>query len=134
KTIAEPTAQRQTILSESPGTNAGGGPPPGEVEDSLELDDAPPIPGYRLTAVLGQGGMGKVYKAVDLRTGRDVAIKALIPQVSVSFNNFRAFHREIEVTRQLIHPNIVEFIDVGKVKGAYFCVLEFVKGMDLRKY
>ncbi len=134
KTMIEPVSQKQTLLSDGPGNNAAGPPPEGEIGDALELDDAPPIPGYKLTALLGQGGMGKVYKGVDLRTGREVAIKALIPQVSVSFNNYRAFHREIEVTRQLLHPNIVEFIGVGKVKGAYFCVLEFVNGMDLRKY
>jgi serine/threonine protein kinase len=134
KTIVEPLAEQQTVVADGPESDSARMAPAGEVEDLLELDDAPPIPGYRLTAVLGQGGMGKVYKGIDLRNGREVAIKALIPQVSMSFNNYRAFHREIEVTRQLFHPNIVEFIGVGKVKGAYFCVLEFVKGMDLRKY
>ena len=134
KTIVEPLHEQQTVVADGPESDSGRMAPAGEVEDLLELDDAPPIPGYRLTAVLGQGGMGKVYKAVDLRNGREVAIKALMPQVSMSFNNYRAFHREIEVTRQLFHPNIVEFIGVGKVKGAYFCVLEFVKGMDLRHY
>src|SRR5262249_28193617 len=50
----------------------------------------------------------------------------------ISFSNFRAFHREIEVTRQLKHANIVELINTGNIKGAYYCVLEFVDGMDLR--
>jgi serine/threonine-protein kinase len=61
-----------------------------------------------------------------------VAIKSLLPNRSISFSNFRAFHREIEVTRQLKHANIVEMIGTGNIKGAYYCVLEFVDGMDLR--
>ena len=96
------------------------------------LIDAPSIEGYHIASVLGQGGMGRIYKAVCLKTGRDVAIKMLIPQVPVSFEKFRAFHREIEVTRQLRHPNIVELLDLGKIKGAYYCILELVKGTDLR--
>ena len=106
--------------------------PPGEVADRLELEDIPAIPGYRIESILGQGGMGRVYKGTDLRTGQTVAIKSMIPAASVSFNNFRAFHREIEVTRQLIHPNVVQFLDVGKLKGSYYCVLEFVDGRDLK--
>jgi serine/threonine protein kinase len=57
----------------------------------------------------------------------------MLPQVAVSFDHYRAFHREIEVTRQLRHPNIVELIDDGSVKGAYYCVLEFVDGTDLKR-
>ena len=99
-----------------------------------ELSDSPDFPGYRLDGLLGQGGMGKVFKATDLKTGKVVAIKALIPNLAVSFQNFRAFQREIEVTRQLSHPHIVALLDLGKTKGAYYCVLEYVKGMDLRAY
>ncbi|HYG75066.1 MAG TPA: FHA domain-containing serine/threonine-protein kinase [Planctomycetota bacterium] len=132
RTVVEQRSEQQTIVQDGP--ESDGPAIAGEIADILELDDAPPIPGYRLESVLGQGGMGKVYKATDLKNGREVAIKALIPRQEVSFNNYRAFNREIEVTRQLFHPNIVEFIGVGKVKGAYFCVLEFVKGTDLRRY
>jgi len=134
RTYAESRSEQHTIVQDGPQGHEGKPVPPGERADLLELDEAPPIPGYRLDAVLGQGGMGKVYKATDLRNGRTVAIKALIPRMEVSFTNYRAFHREIEVTRQLFHPNIVEFVGVGKVKGSYYCVLEFVKGTDLRKY
>jgi eukaryotic-like serine/threonine-protein kinase len=135
KTVTETPADRQTIQSENVAPADPSGPiPPGQIADALELDDAPLIPGYRIEKVLGQGGMGKVYRGSDLQTGREVAIKALIPKTGMSFNSYRAFNREIEVTRQLQHPNIVQFIGVGKLKGAYYCVLEFVNGMDLRTF
>jgi serine/threonine protein kinase len=97
-----------------------------------EKKERPNYPGYKVERILGRGGMGIVYQAMQTSTGRRVAIKALLPNRQVSFNNFRTFHREIDVTRQLKHPNIVEMIDAGSVKGSYFCVLEFVDGMDLR--
>ena len=109
--------------------------PDSEFSDLLpagEKQERPNYPGYRVERILGRGGMGIVYQASQLSTGRRVAIKALLPNRQVSFNNFRTFHREIEVTRQLKHPNIVELIDAGSVKGSYYCVLEFVDGMDLR--
>ena len=133
-TIIEQASIRNTLREKGANLSVGGSVPAGEVADLLELDDAPIIPGFRIEDILGQGGMGRVYKGIDLRSGHAVAIKALIPQVAVSFNNFRAFHREIELTSQLDHPNIVQFLGLGKVKGAFYCVLEFVKGMDLRAY
>ena len=97
-----------------------------------EKSEKPNYPGYKIERILGRGGMGIVYMALQLSTNRRVAIKAMLPNRQVSFNNFRTFHREIEVTRQLKHTNIVELIDTGSVKGSYYCVLEFVDGMDLR--
>lgn len=91
-------------------------------------------PGYKVIDVLGSGGMGVVYKATRVSDGITVAIKTLLPDVPVSFENYRIFHREIELTSKLRHPNIVEVLDHGHVKGAYFCVLEFVDGMNLKDY
>ncbi|HLX60528.1 MAG TPA: protein kinase [Planctomycetota bacterium] len=91
-------------------------------------------PGYDVIDVLGSGGMGVVYKAVRKRDKLVVAIKSLLPNVPVSFENYRIFHREIELTSKLKHPNIVEVIDHGHVKGAYYCVLEFVDGLSLKEY
>lgn len=91
-------------------------------------------PGYEVVDVLGSGGMGVVYKAVRKRDKLIVAIKSLLPNVPVSFENYRIFHREIELTSKLKHPNIVEVLDHGHVKGAYYCVLEYVDGLSLKEY
>ncbi len=92
------------------------------------------FPGYKVIDVLGSGGMGVVYKATRDSDNIFVAIKSLLPNVPVSFENYRIFHREIELTSKLRHPNIVEVLNHGRVKGAYYCVLEYVDGLSLRDY
>jgi serine/threonine protein kinase len=129
--ITTPASMATLVDAAAP---AGPASPVSDAISSLEAEDAPPIPGYRIDALLGKGGMGKVYRAVDSQSGRVVAIKTLIPRVPVSFNGYRAFLREISVTRQLSHHNIVQFIDMGKLKGAYYCVLEFVNGPHLHGF
>jgi serine/threonine-protein kinase len=90
------------------------------------------ISGYRIDGEIGRGGVGIVYRAAQERTSRVVAIKTMLPDVPVTEKAIRSFQREVEVTRQLKHPNIVELIEHGKVQGTFYFVLEFVDGMDLR--
>lgn len=79
------------------------------------------------------GGMGVVYRARHQTTGKLVAIKALLPEVSVSPELHARFRREPRVASRLGHPNIVEVIDYGATQGAsiYF-VMEYLQGCDLR--
>ena len=95
---------------------------------------APAISGYHIEEELGRGGMGVVYKATQKRTGRKVAIKTMLPNVATTERAVRVFQREVEITRQLKHPNIVELIEHGQARGTFFFVLEFVDGMDLEKF
>lgn len=92
---------------------------------------APAFRGYRVEGELGRGGMGMVYKAVEKKTGRPVAIKTMLPQVAENESNARVFLREVEVTRQLRHKNIVELFHHDKTDGLFYFVLEFVDGVDL---
>ena len=75
---------------------------------SPALPGAPSIRGYRIERELGRGGMGVVYKATAKSTGRTVAIKTMLPDVASNENAVATFLREVEVTRQVKHPNIVE--------------------------
>ena len=95
---------------------------------------APAIRGYRIEKELGRGGMGMVYKATEKGTGRTVAIKMMLPKLAANRGAVVKFLRELEVTRQLRHPNIVEMFDYGEIQGTFYCILEFVDGMDLGKY
>jgi eukaryotic-like serine/threonine-protein kinase len=91
----------------------------------------PQIPDYELLSLLGEGGMGKVFKARDKKTGRLVAIKVILPKAAVDSRSIALFERETDLTRQLDHPNIVKCFDGGCTNGVFFLVLEFVDGLDL---
>lgn len=89
------------------------------------------VEGYHIERKIARGGMGLIYKAIDKKTGRLVAIKTMLPHVAANPDGIRTFQREIEVTRQLNHPNIVRLYDHGKAEGTFYFVLEFVDGPDL---
>ncbi len=136
---ADPDALLRSIL------DAAGSPPPAPpppraaapratAAPAPGLPGAPAIRGYRIKRKLGKGGMGMVYQAADLRAERDVVIKTMLPQVAADPDKVRAFQREIDVNRQLRHPNIVALLDHGRAMGTFYCVLEYVEGMDLSQY
>ena len=85
----------------------------------------PDVEGYDIDQELGKGGMGVVYRARRDPGGHLVAIKLLLAKVAVSERARKMFQREIEVAKQLRHPNIVRFVDHGSSGGAFFCVLEY---------
>jgi len=96
-----------------------------------DVPGAPSIEDYRIEGLIDRGGMGMVYKARETKTGRVVAIKTMLPQVATNPDSVYAFQREIELTRQLKHPHIVQLLEHGKAQGAFYLVLEFVDGMNL---
>lgn len=84
---------------------------------------------YQLGDLLGQGGMGEVYRAVDTCTGRTVAVKTL--RATPSAEGLQRFVREGEVLRKLNHPNIVKLLDTYEDNGQRFIVLEYMMGGSL---
>ncbi|MBK5294888.1 MAG: serine/threonine-protein kinase [Acidobacteriia bacterium] len=81
---------------------------------------------YRILSVIGAGGMGEVYKALDTRLDRTVAIK-------ISHAGFsERFEREAKVISSLNHPHICALYDVGQQDGIHFLVMEFIEGQPLR--
>jgi serine/threonine protein kinase len=91
------------------------------------------IGGFRLDAVLGQGGMGTVYRATQLRLNRPVALKVLPPTTHVrGKTRLERFLREAQIAAQLSHPNIVQVFDVGQEQGVFFMAMELVEGRNLR--
>lgn len=87
---------------------------------------------YRITDMLGQGGMGQVFKAEHAMMGRTVAVKVL-PRVKSTPETEAAFQREIRMLGRLDHDNLVRALDAGHDGKVYYLVTEFVSGVDLRK-
>ena len=88
---------------------------------------------YRLTEQIGMGGMAIVYKAVDLRTGHNVAVKVLRPEFNEDAEFVSRFQREAEAASKMTHHNIVNLLDVGMDGENRYLVMEYVQGKTLKE-
>jgi WD40 repeat protein/tRNA A-37 threonylcarbamoyl transferase component Bud32 len=86
---------------------------------------------YEIMGVLGRGGMGIVYRAVQKSLNRDVALKMLRSDGSISADRGTRFRAEAEAVARLHHPNIVQIYEVGEHAGRPYLALEFVDGGSL---
>jgi predicted Ser/Thr protein kinase len=86
---------------------------------------------YRVTGLLGRGGMGEVYGADDLKLGQRVALKFLPADRLKSTSWREQFYAEVRMARQVSHPNVCRVYDVGESDGRLFLSMEFVDGEDL---
>jgi serine/threonine protein kinase len=86
---------------------------------------------YEIIAPLGAGGMGEVYRALDTRLKRDVAVKVLPEEVASSPERLARFEREATTVAALNHPNIVTLYSIEEVGGTRFLTLELVEGRSL---
>jgi serine/threonine protein kinase/pimeloyl-ACP methyl ester carboxylesterase len=86
---------------------------------------------FEITAKLGEGGMGEVYRAMDRRLGREVAIKILPPQLAADAEWLTRFDREAKLLASLNHPNIATIHEVGHQEGSRYLVMELVEGETL---
>lgn len=87
---------------------------------------------YEVTAVIGAGGMGEVYRARDSRLGRDVAVKVLPPAFAADAERRARFEREAQTVAALSHPHIVSIFDTGVHDNQIFVVMELLDGETLR--
>jgi eukaryotic-like serine/threonine-protein kinase len=84
-----------------------------------------------VTALIGRGGMGEVYRARDMKLKRDVAIKILPDEFSRDADRVSRFQREAEVLASLNHPRIAAIYDLQEAHGSRYLVLELVEGETL---
>lgn len=86
---------------------------------------------FRIIGLLGQGGMGEVYRATDLTLGQSVALKFLPESAARDARILERFHGEVRVARQVSHANVCRVYDIGEAEGMPFISMEYVDGEDL---
>jgi len=97
----------------------------------LALTPGTRLGAYEVTAQIGEGGMGQVYRATDTRLKRQVAIKILPPSLAADSDRLARFQREAEVLASLNHPNIAGIYGLEESGGMTALVMELVEGDDL---
>ena len=106
----------------------------GEPFDSLPVGELQSrFPDFEILELLGQGGMGSVYKARQIKLDRLVAIKILPPEIGRNRDFAERFVREAKAMAQLNHPHILTIHDFGEAEGLFFFVMEYVDGVNLRQ-
>src|SRR5688572_2269771 len=88
---------------------------------------------YEIRSMLGEGGMGEVYRARDTELGRDVAVKVLPSSFSTDRDRLSRFKQEACAAGALNHPNILVVHDIGAHDGSPYVVSELLEGETLRK-
>ena len=86
---------------------------------------------YEITALLGKGGMGEVYRAIDTKLGREVALKLLPSELADDAERLARFRREARTLASLHHARIASLFGIEEVDGATILVMELVEGQDL---
>ena len=88
---------------------------------------------YEIASEVGKGGFGRVFRAVDLKTEKLVALKVLKPSLTSDEQVRSRFLGELKMSRRVVHPNIIRLTDVLEVSGLLVLVMEFVEGMSLKQ-
>jgi len=88
---------------------------------------------YHITAAIGAGGMGEVYRANDTKLGRDVALKVLPAEMAHDSDRLARFRREARSVAALNHPHIVTIFSVEEANGVHFLTMELVEGQSLER-
>ena len=87
---------------------------------------------YEILQLLGEGGMGAVYKSSDRELGRPVALKVIRPELASNPAILARFKQELLLAHQVTHRNAVRVYDLGEASGVKFITMEFIEGSDLR--
>ncbi len=129
--LDSPEYQRAMEAAEAAGLGGGASVTPPVAEPSLS--ELGRLGEYELLMKLGDGGMGTVYKARQVRLGKIVALKVLASERTRDPRAVARFENEMKAIGQLSHPNIVQAHDARDIEGTTVLVMEYVDGVDLAK-
>jgi serine/threonine protein kinase/Flp pilus assembly protein TadD len=99
----------------------------------MTLEPGKTLSHFQLIEMIGQGGMGSVWRAKDMTLGREVALKVLDTEAALNPERLVMFEREARAIAALNHPNIVTIYEIGKADDLHFIVMEFIRGGSLEK-
>ena len=125
------------VANRQPGSGSGGASPSGLKVSSPGLASATLAPGtefgprYRIESLLGQGGMGAVYKAYDKDRNRFVALKLVRPEFTTDESFMQRFKQELLLASKISHKNVLRTHDLGDVEGVKFISMAYVEGQDV---
>ncbi|MBV8832645.1 MAG: protein kinase, partial [Acidobacteriaceae bacterium] len=105
--------------------------PPSSAKSSAPLSPGALLGSYRIEKLIGAGGMGEVFKALDTRLRREVAIKALPDGLINAGDSLARFQREARILGSLNHPNVAAIFGLEELNGNRYLVLEYVPGETL---
>jgi serine/threonine-protein kinase len=88
---------------------------------------------YRISSILGKGGMGEVFRADDIKLGQTVALKFLPAKLALDPKLLDRLHDEVRLGRQVAHPNVCRIYDIGQWGDAHFVAMEYVDGEDMAR-
>ena len=115
----------KTIMGDVPAAGAGAGPsasPAGELYAGR----------YQIERQVGRGGMGTVFRAIDVMVGDVVALKVLDAEITRAPEQLEWFRREVRLARRITHPNVARTHDMGEQNGAHYISMEFIEGTTLQ--
>ena len=121
-TVVDPTAPQPIEPEAAESTPAPSAAGPSDAGDIAGMR----ISGYRIDKILGRGGMGQVYLALQERLARPVALKILSPALAADVEFVHRFEAEARAAAALNHPNIVTIFDVGDEDGRHFISMEYM--------
>ena len=131
-TLFEPASDAPTIAEGTPPGRAGASHPPAWNNPTLLRPGTVLGRRYEILQLLGQGGMGAVYRARDREVNRTVALKVIRPELAGDPAILGRFKQELVLSHQVTHKNVVRIYDLGDADGIKFITMEYVEGEDLR--
>src|SRR5215218_1094656 len=97
-----------------------------------ELQAGFELAGYRVESVAGRGGMGVVYRAVDVALERPVALKLITSELAADPDFRSRFKRESRIAASIRHPNVITVFRAGEEDGLLYIAMDYVEGTDLK--
>jgi len=88
---------------------------------------------YQIIEVLGKGGMGKVYRAIDKKLNEEVALKLIKPEIASDKKTLERFSNELKIARKIAHKNVGRMYELMEEKETHFITMEYVPGEDLKR-